>query len=202
MTLALAAASLLPSALTAMPTAAVVGVLCAAVIVEIVVMPTVLPGATITLLAGALIGAGRPALTVAVPFAAAIIAGDQLAYFSGVAVTGWWRRRRPDRHERRIRQGLVESWFASAMPSLAGASGLSYRQFVPRVLALRAPWLAAALAAGTLAAESIAHLGHVIGLVGMIATGFVVITLLVFRRRAGRGSRASDVPRTSSSTIL
>jgi hypothetical protein len=125
-----------------------VGVLCAAVIVEIVVMPTVLPGATITLLAGALIGAGRPALAVAVPLAAAIIAGDQLAYLSCAAVTGWWRRRRPDRHERRVRQGLVESWFAAAMPSLAGAAGLSYRQFVPRVLTLRAPWLAAALGAG------------------------------------------------------
>src|SRR5690348_6609671 len=45
-----------------MPTAAVVGILCAAVVVEIVALPAVLlPGGTITLLAGALIGAGRPA---------------------------------------------------------------------------------------------------------------------------------------------
>ena len=40
-----------------------------------------------TLLAGALIGAGRPALAVALPVVAAVFAGDQLAYFSGAAVT-------------------------------------------------------------------------------------------------------------------
>jgi membrane-associated protein len=198
----LATASLLPSALTAMPTAVVVGVLCVAVVMEIVVLPTVLPGATITLLAGALIGAGRPPLAVAVPLAAAIIAGDQLAYFSGAAVTGWWRRRRPDRRQRPVRQGPVESWFAAAMPSLAGAAGLRYRRFIIRMLAMRVPWLAAGLGAGALAATSIAHLGHVIGLAGIIVTGFVVVALLVFRWRAGLGRGASSLPRILSSTML
>ena len=54
-----AAASVLPSALSALPTAAAVGVLCVAVVVEIVAVPAVLlPGGTMTLLAGALIGSG------------------------------------------------------------------------------------------------------------------------------------------------
>jgi membrane protein DedA with SNARE-associated domain len=198
----LAVASLLPSVLTAMPTAVVVGVLCVAVVMEIVVLPTVLPGATITLLAGALIGAGRPPLAVAVPLAAAIIAGDQLAYFSGAAVTGWWRRRRPDRRQRPVRQGPVESWLAAAMPSLAGAAGLRYRRFITRMLAMRVPWLAAALGAGELAATSIAHLGHVIGLAGIIVTGIVVVALLVFRWRADLGRRASSLPPPLSSTML
>ena len=65
-------------------------------VVEIVALPAVLlPGGTVTLLAGAAIGAGRPALAVALPVVAAVVAGDQLAYFSGAAVTSWWRRRRP-----------------------------------------------------------------------------------------------------------
>jgi membrane protein DedA with SNARE-associated domain len=183
MTPVLGAASLLPSALTAMPTAAMVAVLCAAVIGEIVLVPTLLPGATIAVLAGALIGAGRPALAVALPLAAAVVAGDQLAYASGAAVTGWWRRRRPG-HAPRVRQGRVESWFAAALPSLAGAAGLGYRQFVPRVLVLRVPWLAATLGGGALAASSLAHLGHFIGLAGVIATAVVVAALLAVRRRA------------------
>jgi membrane protein DedA with SNARE-associated domain len=195
MTPALGPASLLPSALTALPTAAMVAVLCAAVIGEIVLVPAVLPGATIALLTGALIGAGRPALAVAVPLAAAVVAGDQLAYVSGAAVTGWWRRRRPGRRPRPVRQGRVESWFAAALPSLAGAAGLRYRQFAPRVLVLRVPWLAATLGTGALAASSLAHLGHVIGLAGVIATALVASGLLVLRRRAAdRGT--SDLPRT------
>ncbi len=185
------AASLLPSALTALPTAAMVGVLCAAVIGEIVITPTVLPGATITLVAGALIGAGRPALAVAVPLIAAIVAGDQLAYFGGAAVIRWLRRRRPGRPVPRERRGRVESWLAAAMPSLAGAAGLRYRQFVPRVLVLRVPWLVAALGAGMLAAKSLARLGHVIGLAGVITTGVVVLALVIFRRRGVAGRRAA-----------
>src|SRR5215468_7817058 len=98
MTPALAAFSTLPSALGALPTAAAVGVLCGAVLVEIVAVPAMLlPGGTMTLLAGALIGAGRPALEVAVPVIAAVVVGDQVAYFSGAAVTRWWRRHRPAR---------------------------------------------------------------------------------------------------------
>jgi membrane protein DedA with SNARE-associated domain len=84
------AASALPAALDALPTVAAVAVLCVGVAVEIVVVPAVLlPGGTMTLLAGALIGAGRPALAVAVPVAVAVIAGDQLAYVSGAVVIGW-----------------------------------------------------------------------------------------------------------------
>jgi membrane protein DedA with SNARE-associated domain len=57
------AAAALPAALNALPTAAAVAVLCVAVVAEIVMVPAVLlPGGTMTLLAGALIGAGRPAL--------------------------------------------------------------------------------------------------------------------------------------------
>jgi membrane protein DedA with SNARE-associated domain len=97
-TLVLASGSALPSALSALPTAVAVAVLCAAAVVEIVAVPAVLlPGGTVTLLAGALIGSGRPALAVALSVAAAVVAGDQLAYFSGAAVTSWWRRRRPGR---------------------------------------------------------------------------------------------------------
>ena len=190
MTSAPGAASLLPSALTALPTAAMVAVLCAAVVGEIVLVPTLLPGATIALLAGALIGAGRPALAVALPLAAAIVAGDQLAYVTGAAVTSWWRRRRPG-HSPRVRQGRVESWFAAAMPSVAGAAGLRYRQFVPRVLVLRVPWLAATLGAGALAASSLGHLGHLIGLAGLVATAVVMSALLAFRRHAVAAGRDS-----------
>jgi membrane protein DedA with SNARE-associated domain len=191
-----AAAALLPSALTAMPTAAIVGVLCVAALVEVVLVPTVLPGATITLLAGALIGVGRPAFVVVIPLAAAIIVGDQLAYFSGAAITNWWRRRRHDRRERRVRRGPVESWFAASMPSLAGAAGLRYQQFAPRALVLRVPWLGAALGAGTLAAKSVAHLGHVIGLIGLVVTALVVVALVLFRRRASLDGRTSNLPKT------
>jgi membrane-associated protein len=194
-TAALALGPALPSALSALPTTAMVGVLCAAVIVEIVVMPTVLPGGTITLLAGTLIGAGRPLLVVAIPIVLAVIVGDQLAYFGGTAVTSWWRRRRsvrqPGGKEReaartpgRPRGGPVQAWFAAAMPTLAGASGLRYRQFAPRVLVMRVPWLAVALGAGALAAQSVARLGHVIGLVGILVTVAVMAGLLFARHRA------------------
>ena len=132
--------------------------LCVAVVVEIVAVPAVLlPGGTMTLLAGALIGSGRPALAVTVPVVAAVVGGDQLAYFSGAAVTGWWRRRRPRRiGERAAPGGRTAAWFTAAMPSLAGAAGLRYRPFALRVIVMRVPWLAAALSAGTLAARSLA----------------------------------------------
>ena len=84
----------MPHALNVLPTAAGAAVLCGLVIAEIVGLPgMLLPGGTMTLLAGPLIGAGRPALAVAVPVAAAVIAADHLAYLSGLAVIGWWRRR-------------------------------------------------------------------------------------------------------------
>ncbi len=90
----------------------------------------------------------------------------------------------------------MESWLAAAMPSLAGAAGLRYRQFVPRVLVLRVPWLVAALGAGMLAAKSIAHLGHFIGVAGVIVSGVVVLALVIVRRRAVAARRPSGPNRS------
>jgi hypothetical protein len=180
-----------------MPTAVAVAALCAAVIIEIVAVPAVLlPGGTVTLLAGALIGAGRPAFAVALPVVAAVIAGDQLAYFSGSAVAGWWRRRRPGRAAGAAgeparaaggpaRRGQAAAWLTAAMPSLAGGAGIRYRSFAVRVVIMRVPWLAAALAAGTLAARSLAGIGHVAGIVGLVASAVVVTGLLAARHGPG-----------------
>jgi hypothetical protein len=169
-----------------MPTAVAVSVLCAAVIIEIVAVPAVLlPGGTFTLLAGALIGAGRPALAVALPIVVAVILGDQLAYFGGSAVAGWWRRRRPGRAAPGpARPGPAAEWLTAAMPSLAGGAGIGYRSFAARVLVMRVPWLAAALSAGALAARSLAGIGHVAGIVGLVASAVVVTGLLAARHGA------------------
>jgi membrane protein DedA with SNARE-associated domain len=178
------AAAGLPSVLTAMPTAVAVCLLCAAVIIEIVAVPAVLlPGGTFTLLAGALIGAGRPALAVALPVVAAVVAGDQLAYFSGSAVARWWRRRRAGRAggEPAPPRGMAAAWLTAAMPSLAGGAGIRYRSFAVRVTVMRVPWLAAALSAGALAAHSLAGIGHVAGIVGIVASAVVVTGLLAAR---------------------
>ena len=95
-----AATPAVPSALSGLPTAVAVAALCVAVIVEIVAIPgMLLPGGTVTLIAGALIGSGRPVLAVAVPMVIAVIGADQLAYLSGAALIGWWHRRRPARAE-------------------------------------------------------------------------------------------------------
>jgi membrane-associated protein len=184
---ALAAAPALPPALSAMSTAVAVGLLCAAVIVEIVAVPAMLlPGGTVTLLAGALIGTGRPALAVALPVAAAVIAGDQLAYFSGSAVAGWWRRHQPGRGGRGpARRGRAAVWLTAGMPSLAGGAGIRYRSFAVRVVVMRVPWLAAALSAGVLAARSLATIGHVAGIVGIIASAVVLTALLAARHGPG-----------------
>ena len=180
--------SVLPATLNALPTAVAVAVLCVAVVAEIVAVPAVLlPGGTMTLLAGALIGAGRPVLAVAVPVIAAVLIGDQLAYFSGAAVIGWWRRRRPGRAdtEQPVRRGRAANWLTATMPSLAGAAGMHYRPFAARILVMRAPWLAAALSAGTLAAHSLAQIGHVAGIAGLIASVVVVGALLLAHHRPG-----------------
>jgi hypothetical protein len=177
----------LPSVLGAMPTALAVGVLCAGVIIEIVLVPGVLlPGGTVTLLAGALIGTGRPSLAVALPVVVAVIAGDQLAYFSGSAVARWWRRRRPGRTGREpARHGWAATWLTAAMPSLAGAAGIGYLSFAARVVVMRVPWLAAALSAGALAARSLAGIGHVAGIIGIVASAVVVTGLLAARHGPG-----------------
>jgi hypothetical protein len=179
-------AATLPPVLSAMPTALAVGVLCAAVVVEIVVVPAVLlPGGAVTLLAGGLIGAGRPALAVALPLVVAVIAGDQLAYFSGSAVAAWWRRRRgrPAGAEAKTpaRPGRAALWLTAAMPSLAGGAGLGYRAFAARVVVMRVPWLAAALGAGAGAARWLAGLGQVAGIVGLVASAVAVTGLLAAR---------------------
>lgn len=177
------AAAALPSALSAMPTAVAVCVLCAAVIVEIVAVPAVLlPGGAVTLLAGALIGAGRPAFAVALPVIVAVILGDQLAYFSGSAVAGWWRRRRPGRAPASpAPPGRAAAWLTAAMPSLAGGAAIGYRSFAIRVVVMRVPWLTAALTVGALAARSLAGIGHVAGIVGIAASVVVVTGLLAAR---------------------
>jgi membrane protein DedA with SNARE-associated domain len=182
----IAGAAAVPHALNVLPTAAAVAVLCGLVIAEIVALPGVLlPGGTMTLLAGALIGSGRPALAVAVPVAAAVIAADHLAYLSGAAVIGWWRRRRPgrarDRHA--ARQGRVAGWLAAAMPSLAGAAQMPYRGFAPRLLAMRLAWLAGLLAAGALAAHSLAAIGRVAGVAGLAASAAAAAALLAAHGR-------------------
>lgn len=187
-----AAAPAFLSALNALPTVAAVATLCVAVVAEIVLVPAVLlPGGTVTLLAGALIGAGRPALAVAIPVIVAVIAGDQLAFFSGAAVTGWWRRRRhPEREEQEPgaqpgRRGRMAAWLTASMPSLAGGAGMRYRSFAPRILVMRVPWLAVALIVGTLAAHSLARIGHVAGIAGLVASGIVLAALLVAHQRPG-----------------
>ena len=183
MTLVLASGSALPSALSALPTAVAVAVLCAAAVVEIVAVPAVLlPGGTVTLLAGALIGSGRPALAVALSVAAAVVAGDQLAYFSGAAVTSWWRGRRPGRTSGGpARRGPAAAWLTAAMPSLAGGAGMRYRSFAVRIAVMRVPWLAAALSAGAFAASSLARIGHVAGIAGIAASAVTVTCLLAAR---------------------
>jgi membrane protein DedA with SNARE-associated domain len=206
-----AAPAFLP-ALNALPTAAAVATLCVAVVVEIVLVPAVLlPGGTVTLLAGALIGAGRPALAVAVPVVAAVVAGDQLAFFSGAAVTGWWRRRRPGRAEQEpgaqpARRGRAAAWLTASMPSVAGGAGMRYRSFAARILVMRVPWLAAALIAGTLAAHSLARIGHVAGIAGLAASGVVLTALLVVHRRPGAiravARRTMTMMRRLSTTIM
>ena len=211
MPVAAAAPAFLP-ALNALPTAAAVATLCVAVVVEIVLVPAVLlPGGTVTLLAGALIGAGRPALAVAVPVVAAVVAGDQLAFFSGAAVTGWWRRRRPRRAEQEsgaqpARRGRTAAWLTASMPSVAGGAGMRYRSFAARILMMRVPWLAAALIAGTLAAHSLARIGHVAGIAGLVASGVVLTALLVVHRRPGAvravARRTMAMMRRLSTTIV
>jgi membrane-associated protein len=179
-------AAALPSVLNAMPTAVAVAVLCVAVAAEIITVPVIiLPGATVTLLAGALIGAGRPAVEVAVPVCVSVVAADQLAYFGGAIVISWWHRRHQENAGSvpGARQGRAAKWLAATMPALAGATGMPYREFVPRLLVMRVPWLAAALSAGALAADSLRQIGHVAGVAGLIASILVIVGLVVVRRR-------------------
>jgi membrane-associated protein len=179
----------LPAVVNAMPTAAAVAVLCVAVIVEIVAVPAVLlPGGTVTLLAGALIGAGRPAFEVAIPLIVAVMVADQLAYVSGAFVVGWWRRRRPERATAAppTRRGRAAAWLTATMPSLAGAARVPYRQFAGRIFVMRVPWLAAALSAGTLAAHSLRQIGHVAGIAGLIASVVVIGGLVLLHGKPDR----------------
>ena len=192
-----AATPAVPSALSGLPTAVAVAALCVAVVVEIIAIPgMLLPGGTVTLIAGALIGSGRPVLAVAVPMVIAVIGADQLAYLGGAALIDWWRRRRPARAERdggpperaagrgrAVGQGRAASWLTAAMPTVAGAVRMPYHAFAVRLIILRIPWLAAALSAGTLAAKWLGDIGHVVGVGGVIASLIVLACLLVARHR-------------------
>ena len=201
---------MVPSALNALPTAAAVAALCVAVAAEIVIIPgMLLPGATVTLIAGALIGAGRPAFAVVIPMVLAVIGADQLAYFGGAFLIDWWRRRRSaraggqpavQRVEREVaeavaaeqgaaeqeqpgKRGRAAMWLTAAMPSVAGAARMPYRSFTVRLLVMRVPWLVLALSVGTLAAKWLTQIGHVAGLGGVIASAVVIVCLLVARHR-------------------
>jgi hypothetical protein len=99
-------------------------------------------------------------------------------------VIGWWRRRPGRTRDRDVaRQGRAAGWLTAAMPSLAGAAQMPYRSFAPRLLAMRLPWLAGLLAAGALAAHSLAVIGRVAGIAGLAASGTAVAALLAARRR-------------------
>lgn len=169
----------------AMPTVVAVSVLCVAVVAEIVAVPGVLlPGGTMTLLAGALIGSGRPVAEIAIPMMIAVVAGDQLAYFGGAFVVGLWRKRHPGRAEAQpARRGRTAKWLTATMPSIAGAARMPYRELAPRLLVMRVPWFAAAFAAGTLAAHSLRQIGHVAGVVGLTASAIVIAGLYLVHKR-------------------
>ena len=168
-------------------------------VVEIIAIPgMLLPGGTVTLIAGALIGAGRPVLAVAAPMVIAVIGADQLAYLGSAVLIDWWRRRRPARAEREgaprertagqgraVGPGRAGGWLTAAMPTVAGAVRMPYRAFAVRLIILRIPWLAAALSAGTLAAKWLGDIGHVVGVGGVIASLVVLACLLVARHRPG-----------------
>jgi membrane protein DedA with SNARE-associated domain len=191
--------------LNAMPTAVAVAVLCVAVTAEIIAVPVIiLPGGTVTLLAGALIGAGRPAVEVAVPICVSVIVADQLAYFGGAIVISWWHRRHQEKAGSvpRARQGRAAKWLAATMPALAGATGMPYREFAPRLLVMRVPWLAAALFAGTLAADSLREIGHVAGVAGLIASILVIAGLVIVRHRPDSLRRLVDETGSAVRTLL
>jgi membrane protein DedA with SNARE-associated domain len=207
-----------PSALSGLPTAVAVAALCLAVAVEIIVIPgMLLPGGTVTLIAGALIGSGRPVLAVAVPMVIAVIGADQLAYLCGAVLIDWLRRRHPARAERGgaplertanqgrpVGQGRTAIWLTAAMPTVAGAVRMPYRAFAVRLIILRVPWLAGALSAGTLAAKWLGDIGHVVGVGGVAASLIVLACLLLARHRPGavralaRGTGALRKRKTST----
>jgi membrane protein DedA with SNARE-associated domain len=207
-----AATPAVPSVLSGLPTAVAVVALCVAVVVEIVAIPgMLLPGGTVTLIAGALIGSGRPLLAVAIPMVIAVIGADQLAYLWGAVLIGWWHRRRPARakragppreqaagQERAVGRGRAAIWLTALMPTVAGAVRMPYRAFAVRLITVRIPWLAAALSAGTLAAKWLGDIGHVVGVGGVIASLIVLACLLVARHRPRAArvlARGTGVPR-------
>ena len=82
---------------------------------------------------------------------------------------------------------------------------MRYQSFAARILVMRVPWLAAALCAGTLAAHSLARIGHVAGIAGLVASGVVLSALLVAHRRPGAvravARRTMTIMRRLSTTI-
>ena len=170
--------------LSVLPAGLAVAVLCALVITEIVFVPgVVLPGGTVTLLAGALAGAGRAPLEIAAPVAAAVIIGDHLAYRAGPEVVLMWRWDRPGRTRRRAAEGGAPRWLLAAVPPLAGAARVPYSRFAVNLLAVRLPWLAGMLAAGAVAPGAAAGIGRGGGLA---AAAVAAVAFLAVPAVAGR----------------
>jgi hypothetical protein len=102
--------------------------------------------------------------------------------------------------------GRTAAWLTASMPSVAGGAGMRYRSFAARILVMRVPWLAAALSAGILAAHSLARIGHVAGIAGLVASGVVLTALLVAHHRPGAvrevARRTMTMMRRLSTTIM
>jgi hypothetical protein len=102
--------------------------------------------------------------------------------------------------------GRTAAWLTASMPSVAGGAGMRYRSFAARILVMRVPWLAAALSAGILAAHSLARIGHVAGIAGLVASGVVLTVLLVAHHRPGAvrevARRTMTMMRRLSTTIV
>jgi hypothetical protein len=102
--------------------------------------------------------------------------------------------------------GRTAAWLTASMPSVAGGAGMRYRSFAARILVMRVPWLAAALSAGILAAHSLARIGHVAGIAGLVASGVVLTVLLVAHHRPGAvrevARRTMTMMRRLSTTIM
>ncbi len=165
------------------------------VIAEAVLLPgMVLPGGTGVALAGALAGAGRaPIPAVVLSMAVAVLAGDHAAFTAGARLVRWWRGRRGGTEEPASATGRWRDWALSALPSVAGARGLSYRRFLPRLILLRAGWFTGFFTAGVLASHSLGALERVGGPVAVAVSAAIIGVLLAAHHRgqwrwaAGRG---------------
>ena len=67
---------------------------------------------------------------------------------------------------------------------------------------MRVPWLAAALSAGILAAHSLARIGHVAGIAGLVASGVVLTVLLVAHHRPGAVREVARRTMTMTAAVI